>query len=55
MDRKAARELARELVLKMTIEERASQLRYDAPAIPRLNIPAYNWWNEALTEWPGPG
>ena len=48
MDRKAARELARELVLKMTIEERASQLRYDAPAIPRLNIPAYNWWNEAL-------
>ena len=28
--------------------EKASQLRYDAPAIPRLNIPAYNWWNEAL-------
>ncbi len=32
----------------MTIEEMASQLRYDAPAIPRLNIPEYNWWNEAL-------
>ena len=30
------------------IEERASQLRYDAPAIPRLGVPTYNWWNEAL-------
>ena len=39
---------ARELVEQMTIEERASQLKYDAPAIDRLNIPAYNWWNEAL-------
>jgi len=43
-----ARERARQLVEQMTIEERASQLRYDAPAIERLNIPAYNWWNEAL-------
>ena len=41
-------EQARELVAKMTLEERASMLRYDAPAIPRLGIPAYNWWNEAL-------
>ena len=32
----------------MTIEEKISQMRYDAPAIPRLNIPAYNWWNECL-------
>ncbi|HJA93104.1 MAG TPA: glycoside hydrolase family 3 C-terminal domain-containing protein [Candidatus Eisenbergiella merdipullorum] len=32
----------------MTLEEKASQLRYDSPAIPRLGIPAYNWWNEAL-------
>ncbi len=39
---------AKELVEQMTIEERASQLKYDAPAIDRLNIPAYNWWNEAL-------
>ena len=39
---------ARELVGKMTIEEKASQLKYDAPAIPRLGIPAYNWWNEVL-------
>lgn len=39
---------ARALVEQMTLEERASMLRYDAPAIPRLGIPAYNWWNEAL-------
>ena len=47
-DRKAARARARELVARMTLEEKASQLRYDAPAIPRLGVPAYNWWNEAL-------
>ncbi len=45
---KEAEKRARELVEQMTIEERASQLRYNAPAIERLNIPAYNWWNEAL-------
>ena len=37
------REMARELVGKMTLEETASQLKFDAPAIPRLGIPAYNW------------
>lgn len=51
-DRQQAREQARkraeELVGRMTLEEKASQLRYDAPAIPRLKVPAYNWWNEAL-------
>ena len=46
--RKVAREKAIALVSQMSIEERASQLRYDAPAIERLGIPAYNWWNEAL-------
>lgn len=46
--RKKALEKAKELVSKMSIEERASQLRYDAPAIERLGIPTYNWWNEAL-------
>ena len=46
--RTAASSLARELVSRMTLEEKASQLKYDAPAIPRLGIPAYNWWNEAL-------
>ncbi|MCR4789158.1 MAG: glycoside hydrolase family 3 C-terminal domain-containing protein [Lachnospiraceae bacterium] len=39
---------ARELVSKMTIEEVAKQLKYDADAVERLGIPAYNWWNEAL-------
>jgi beta-glucosidase len=39
---------AKDLVSRMTIQERASQLRYDAPAIERLGVPAYNWWNEAL-------
>ncbi|SDN61904.1 glycoside hydrolase family 3 C-terminal domain-containing protein [Acetanaerobacterium elongatum] len=39
---------AEELVSQMTLEEAASQLRYDAPAISRLGIPSYNWWNEAL-------
>lgn len=48
MDRKEARALAEKLVGQMTLEEKASQLKYDAPAIPRLGIPAYNWWNEAL-------
>ena len=48
MDRKEARRQAEQLVARMTIEERASQLKYDAPAIPRLGVPAYNWWNEAL-------
>ena len=48
MDHKTALERAEKLVSQMTIEEQASQLRYDAPAIPRLGIPAYNWWNEAL-------
>lgn len=43
-----ARRKAEELVAKMTLEEKASQLRYDAPAIERLGIPAYNWWNEGL-------
>lgn len=37
-----------ELLNEMTVEEKINQLRYDAPAIPRLNIPQYNWWNECL-------
>ncbi len=48
MDRLKARAAAEKLVSQMTVEEKASQLRYDAPAIDRLGIPAYNWWNEAL-------
>lgn len=48
MDRILARQKAEALAAQMTIAEKASQLRFDAPAIPRLGIPAYNWWNEAL-------
>ncbi|MDD3278790.1 MAG: glycoside hydrolase family 3 C-terminal domain-containing protein [Lachnospiraceae bacterium] len=48
MNREEASKKAKALVAQMTLEERASQLRYDAPAIPRLGIPTYNWWNEAL-------
>ncbi|MDR2933615.1 MAG: glycoside hydrolase family 3 C-terminal domain-containing protein, partial [Oscillospiraceae bacterium] len=42
------KERAKDLVSRMTAEEMASQLRYDAPAVERLGIPAYQWWNEAL-------
>ena len=48
MTREEARKRAEELVGKMTLEEKCSQLRYDAPAVKRLGIPAYNWWNEGL-------
>jgi beta-glucosidase len=37
-----------DLVSRMTLKEKADQLVYTAPAIPRLGIPSYNWWNEAL-------
>ena len=48
MQRNEARKKAADLVGRMTLEAAASQLRYDAPAVPRLDIPAYNWWNEGL-------
>jgi beta-glucosidase len=37
-----------ELLGKMTLGEKMTQLQADSPAIDRLGIPAYNWWNEAL-------
>jgi beta-glucosidase len=53
---------AADLVHRMTLEEKASQLVNQARAIPRLKIPAYDWWSEALhgvavdgaTEFPEP-
>lgn len=42
------REYAKELVSKMTIGEKMKQMLYNSPAIERLKIPEYNWWNEAL-------
>lgn len=44
----SALERAESLVSLMTIEEKASQLKYDAPPVERLGIPAYNYWNEGL-------
>jgi beta-glucosidase len=37
-----------DLVSRMTLEEKVLQMQHTAPAIPRLGIPAYDWWNEAL-------
>src|SRR5437870_13608396 len=53
---------AADLVHRMTLEEKSSQLVNQARAIPRLKIPAYDWWSEALhgvvadgtTEFPEP-
>lgn len=36
------------LISQMTLEEKISQMVFDAPAIERLGIPRYNWWNECL-------
>ena len=46
MNKEIARQKAKELVAKMTVEEKISQLLYNAPAIERLGIGEYNWWNE---------
>nr|MCR4923731.1 glycoside hydrolase family 3 C-terminal domain-containing protein [Lachnospiraceae bacterium] len=48
MDNSKFRKQAEELVEKMTLEEAASQLLHQSPAIERLGIPEYNWWSEAL-------
>ena len=48
MNRAEAKKKAQALVAQMDVMEAAAQLSYDAPAIDRLNIPEYNWWNEAL-------
>lgn len=44
----SAQERAEDLTDRMTTEEQAQQLKYDAPAVERLGIPAYNWWSEGL-------
>jgi len=37
-----------DLVSRMTLEEKVLQMQHAAPAIPRLGIPSYDWWSEAL-------
>jgi beta-glucosidase len=39
---------AADLVSRMTLEEKVLQMQNSAPAMPRLGVPVYNWWNEAL-------
>lgn len=39
---------ARSLVAAMTLEEKINNTRFDSPGLPRLGLPAYNWWSEAL-------
>ncbi|ESQ82268.1 hypothetical protein AEAC466_18145 [Asticcacaulis sp. AC466] len=46
--RQEATEKAAALVAQLTLDEKVSQLLNVAPSIPRLNIPAYNWWTESL-------
>jgi beta-glucosidase len=41
-------ERVKDLVSRMTLEEKATQLGHTASAIPRLGVPEYNWWNEGL-------
>src|SRR5208282_812892 len=38
----------RDLVRRMSLAEKVQQMRNAAPAIPRLGVPAYNYWNECL-------
>jgi len=44
----SAEQRAAILVSKMTLQEKAAQVGHTAPAIPRLGVPQYNWWNEGL-------
>lgn len=47
MNKTHAADIARQIVEQMTVEEKASQLLYNSPAVERLGIHEYNWWNEA--------
>jgi beta-glucosidase len=58
----SAEERATDVVYRMTLAEKASEMQNNSAAVPRLNIPAYQWWSEALhgvindgvTEYPEP-
>lgn len=45
---RSVNERVEDLVSRMTVEEKISQMGYSSPEIPRLGIPEYNWWNEGL-------
>lgn len=46
--RRPVAERVADALAKMTVDEKVSQMVYRSPAIPRLGIPEYNWWNECL-------
>ncbi len=48
MDKYYFQQKAEEITVKMTTEEQAEQLKYDAPANEKAGLKAYNWWSEAL-------
>lgn len=48
MKRQEAKKRAQQLVAQMTLGEKVAQMLNEAPAIDRLGVPAYNWWNEGL-------
>ena len=37
-----------DLISRLTLSEKVQMMKHESPAIPRLEVPAYNWWNEAL-------
>ena len=45
---RSPRERAEDIVKHMTLDEKVKLMIYDSPAIERLGIKSYNWWNEAL-------
>jgi beta-glucosidase len=58
----SSEERATDLVRRMTLSEKASEMQNNSTAVVRLNVPAYRWWSEALhgvinegaTEYPEP-
>lgn len=41
-------ERVKDLISRLTLHEKVQMMKHQAAAVPRLGIPAYNWWNEAL-------